>query len=142
MKLRMGGQIFQEVTIPLLWGRRAVVQHDDGALSVIDLAGPHARSEIVADLPAAGVEFLPDVDGFTIRSQDGESLYRYNPRTKVLSPIGLKLPEIELGPQGTRIGTSFIGGSMISGFGVGIAVQEDSVAIGAPLPPNLADLIV
>lgn len=141
MNIRMGGQLFADVSIPLLWGRRAVVQDQVGRLSIIDLSRTRARLEVLADKPAPGVEFVPDVDGFRIRDE-GRDLYRYNPKAKQLAALAGALPEVQLTPTGTRVGSNFIGGGTISGFGVGISVQEDSMSIGGPLPPGLAALVV
>lgn len=141
MNLAMGGQTFVDVVIPLLWGSRAIVQDGRGKLSVIDLSGASARLEILADKPAPGAEFAPDVEGFRIRER-AVDLYRYAPDSRTLTGLALALPTVELSDAGTRIGTNFIGGGMVSGFGVGIAVSENGIAIGAPMPPNLAELVI
>ena len=140
MRLRMGSQLFEDVVIPVLWGERAVVQDDAGALSVIDLGHEAAKLEVLADAPAPGVEFLPDVDGFTIRTSAGE--YKYNPLTKTLSDPTGRLPDVQISVDGIRIGSNFVGGGTVSGFGVGIAISEDGIALGAPLPSGLAALVV
>lgn len=141
MNLRMGSQLFQNVDIPLLWGTRAVIQDRTGKLSIIYLGGSKAVLEILADEPAPGVTFKPRVDGIVI-TQDGLELYSYNPREKLLSPIGLSLPECQITPWTTRVGTNQFSGNVISGFGVGIAVTESSISMGAPLPAGLAKLAV
>ncbi len=69
MNLQMGSQRFVDVEIPLLWGTRAVVQDRDNHLSVINLDGPKARLEILADKPAPKARFTPTFDGFTILSR-------------------------------------------------------------------------
>lgn len=141
MNLAMAGQTFLNVTIPLLWGSRAVVEDRGGKLSVIDLSGETAKLEVLADRPAPGVEFVPDLDGIRIRER-GADLYRYSSASRTLTGLSLRLPEVELSPTGIRIGTNFIGGSTVSGFGVGVAVTETGIAIGSPLPPHLAELVV
>jgi hypothetical protein len=141
MKLEMGSQVFEEVDIPLLWGERAVLQDQEGALSVIDLSGPSARLEVVADGPAPGVEFVPIEDGFIIRSGHAD-LYSYAPNSKSLTPIALRLPEVQVADDGTRIGSSYFEGNVILGSAVGIHVSEQGISIGAPLPEGLAELVV
>jgi len=141
MNLRMGSQIFRSVQIPLLWGDRAVLQDSKGRLSVIDLSGPKARLEILADKPAEGTAFRPRIDGIVIL-RDGEELYAYNAREKVLSPIALQLPECQITPWTTRVGSNQFSGNLVSGFGVGIAVSGSGIAVGAPVPPGLAKLVL
>jgi hypothetical protein len=141
MNLQMGSQRFRDVQIPLLWGERAIVQDRKGRLSIIDLSGSNARLEILADEPAPGVSFRPRVDGIVIL-RNGEELYSYNSKDKLMSPITLKLPECQITPWSTRVGTNQFSGNFISGFGVGIAVTENGIAVGAPLPAGLAKLAV
>jgi hypothetical protein len=141
MNLRMGGQVFRDVQIPILWGDRAVIQDRHGRLSVIDLSGEVAHVEILADEPAPGIEFRPRIDGVAIL-REGTELYSYDPREKLLISISLGLPECEISPQRTRVGTQQFIGNIISGHGVGIAVTRDEIRIGAPLPPRLAKLVV
>src|SRR5712692_9899225 len=105
MNLRMGGQYFKDVQIPLLWGTRAVLQDKQGRLSVIDLSSDTASLEILADEPAAGVAFAPRVDGYVILA-DGRELYAYNPQERLLSSISLELPECQILPRGIRVGTN------------------------------------
>jgi hypothetical protein len=139
--LRLGSNEFVDVSIPLLWGTRAIVQDRGGALSVIELGGQEARLEVLADKPAKGVEFVPDLDGFVVQA-DGARAYRFNPSSHTLTDLGDALPEVQISPGGTRIGTNFVGGSSVHGFGVGIAVTDSGIAIGAPLPSGLAELVV
>ncbi len=141
MNLKMGSQVFVDVQVPLLWGTRAVVQDKAGRLSVINLAGDAAKLEILGDKPAPGVAFLPTIDGYTILSND-KQLYTYNPKEKTLTSINLGLPECQIKPWEIRVGSSVFSGNTIMGFGVGIAVRESGIAIGSPLPPGLAKLIV
>ena len=141
MNLKMGSQVFVNVQIPLLWGTRAVVQDEEGRLSVIDLAGDTAKLEILGDKPAPGVAFVPTIDGHTILSND-KQLYTYNPKEKTLTSISLGLPECQVKPWEIRVGSSVFSGNAIVGFGVGIAVQESGITMGGPLPPGLAKLII
>lgn len=142
MRLRMGSQNFQDVTVPLLWGTRAVLQDRHGRISIVDLGGERANLEIVGDTPAPGVEYRPTVDGFVIMV-GAEDLYQFDPTRHKITPLTLDLPECEITPHQTRIGSSIIANSSISGFGVGIRVTPGGgMAIGAPLPPGLAALDV
>jgi hypothetical protein len=140
MNLRMGSQVFRDVKIPLLWGDRAIVQDGRNRLSVVDLSGKSAHVEVLADEPAPGVAFRPQVDGVVIL-QNGVELYSYNPREKTLSSLSLGLPEVQIDATGTRIGTNWFSGYVVTGHGVGIEVKnEGSISLGAPLPANLAKL--
>ena len=141
MNLQMGSQIFRDVQIPLLWGSRAVVQDQERRLSVIDLSGGIAKLEIVGDKPAPGIEFVPTVEGFEVLA-DGEPVYSYNPDRKTLTSLALGLPECEIGASHTRVGSNIFSGNIVSGFGVGIKVSSKELAVGAPLPPGLAKLVI
>ena len=141
MNIEMGSQQFINVEIPLLWGTRAVIQDQEGHISVIDLSGDAARLEIVGDKPAPGVEFVPTLDGFEILL-NGEAIYSYNPTEKKLISITLRLPDCQISPAETRIGTNVFSMNIVAGFPVGIAVSEKGIALGAPIPPGLAKLIV
>jgi len=137
MNLRMGGQVFVNVGIPLLWGDRAVLQDERRGLSIVDLSGEKAFVEVVADEPAPGVEFLLRLDGVVIL-RDGIELYTYNQRDKSITSKSLGLPDVEIGDQTIRIGGLSLTGNLVSGSGVGVAVSKSGIAIGAPLPPGLA----
>jgi hypothetical protein len=141
MNLKMGSQTFIDVQIPLLWGSRAVLQDQLGRLSVINLSGGASRLEIVGDKPAPGIEFLPSIDGYEILSK-GKPIYRYDPEEKTLSSIDLGLPDCQVGRWQIRVGSNVFSGNTVIGSGVGIAVTEDGIAMGAPLPPGLAKLVV
>ncbi|WP_456427719.1 hypothetical protein [Rhodocaloribacter sp.] len=138
MNIRIGSNDFIGVDVPLLWGTRAVLQDKQGRISVIDLAGEEARIEILGDKPAPGVEFLPTSSGFEIL-HDGEPLYNYNADEKLLSSLGVgSLPDCQVLRNGVVVGTNRFMGNMVSGYGVGIAVDEKSISMGAPLPDKLA----
>jgi len=141
MNLQMGSQSFSDVEIPVLWGTRAVIQDKEGRLSVIDLSRAVATLEILGDQPAPGATFLPSLNGFQIL-ENGTALYNYNPTDKTLSGLGVKLPECQILPNNIRVGESVFAGNIVSGFGVGILVNEDGFGMGAPLPPGLAKLVV
>jgi tricorn protease-like protein len=142
MDLDMGSQTFEDVEVPVLWGTRALLQDKKGRVSVIDLGGSAARLEILADAPAIDVKYALNLDGFTILSDDGAELYTYTPAEKRISDVSLGLPEVEIAADRIRIGTSTFSGNMVRGFGVGIAVTEDGMALGASLPEGLARLAV
>jgi len=139
MNLRIGGQTFINVDVPVLWGQRAVIQDAQNRVSVLDLSGEKPRLEILSDEPAPGVPFRPAFGGIIILRDDQE-LYRYNPEEKALYSIGLGLPDLEFGELGTRIGSNWFEGNLIAGAGVGIAVEKNGISLGAPLPPGLARL--
>lgn len=138
----MGSQKFVNVEIPLLWGTRAVVQDRDNQISVINLDGPEARLEILADKPAPRAKFSPTFGGFSILSPDGDELYSYSPKDKKLSSARLGLPDCQVRSDAIWVGTKRFSGNMISGYGVGISVTKTGIGMGAPLPSNLAELVV
>lgn len=141
MNLNMGSQVFRNVQIPLLWGKRAVLQDEKGRLSIIFLGGSEPEIEILGDKPAPGIKYELIKDGFKIY-KDGAELYAFYPEKKIISGLSIKLPECEIGKSGTRIGTNMFSGNMVVGFGVGIVVDERGIGMGAPLPPELANLKV
>ena len=141
MDLMMGSQAFKDVDIPLLWGSRAILADKQARLSVIDLHGPAPKLEIIGDEPGPGIEFSPTIDGFEVLDE-GAALYTYNRNEKILTSIGLNLPECQISPLGTRIGTIFFSGNVFVGPGVAIKVDEEGMSMGAPLPPDLAKLVI
>ena len=141
MNLKMGSQIFSEVKIPLLWGERAIIQDKKNRLSVINLSGKKARIEILADAPAKGIDFEPTFSGFKI-IENREALYLYDPSQKRLESLSLGLPVCEVSPSGIRIGTNQFSHNYFGAVGVGISVTSEGIAMGAPLPTGLAQLVV
>jgi hypothetical protein len=137
----MGSQVYENVEVPMLWGVRAVIQDQKGRISVIDLSGDKARLEILGDVPAPEVEFRPRVDGFVIL-QHGRELYGYDPTQKLLTSIALGLPEVQISENLTRVGTNQFSRNRVSGHGVGIAVDPESISVGAPIPKGLAKLVI
>ena len=117
------------------------MQDQEGRLSVINLESGDAKLEILGDEPAEGIEFVPVDDGFGILD-NGKLIYEYNPEEKKLSSIELALPDCHISASQIRIGTNTFSNNIVSGFGVGIKVDEGSIAIGAPLPPGLARLVI
>ena len=139
MNLNMGSHTFRDVTIPLLWGSRAIVQDKAGRLSVIDLNGESARLEILGDKAAPGVAFAPHLDGFAILSPAREQLYSYSPREKRVSTRRWNLPDCQILKDRILVGTNTFSSNMVSGFGVGIAITEDGgLIMGGPVPSGLA----
>jgi len=141
MNINLGGQVFVGIQIPLLWGTRAILQDKETRLSVIDLSEIEAKIEILGDKPASGIEYSFNIEGFTI-IKNGYEIYKYNPTDKLITSIALNLPECKISPKEIRIGSSIFSGNMIVGYGIGIFVSEHGMGMGAPLPPNLAKLIV
>ena len=141
MNLLMGSQAFMNVEIPVLWGQRAVLQDNQGRLSIVDLSGEKARLEVLADEPAPGVGFRPGFDGMVILQGDVE-LYKYNSRDKSISSITLGLPDVEISAGGIRIGTNRFSGNVLAGSGVGFAISKEGIGIGVALPPGLARLTI
>lgn len=141
MNLNMGSQSFENVEIPLLWGRRAILQDAKGRISIISLDGDEAVIEVLGDKPAPNIQYELIDDGFKI-IVDEEELYTYDPSRKVVTGLVLKLPECEIQSSGIRVGTNMFSGNMVVGFGVGIVVDERGMGMGAPLPEGLAKLVV
>lgn len=142
MNLRMGGQFFANVDIPLLWGTRAVVSDRSDRLSIINLEGSEAKLEILGDQPAADIEFRPLSGGAVEILDNHVALYTFDASSKTLRGIKLKLPECMIEANGIRIGTNYFSNNTVVGAGVGLVVSEHGMGMGAPLPPNLARLRV
>lgn len=142
MKLNLGGSTFDNVKIPVLWGKRAVLQDSGGRLSVVDLSGSAARIEILGDKVAIGVRFSPTTDGFKVLTSTGQALYTYSPQSQRITSESLKLPELQITRSQIRVGTNTFQSNMVSGFDVGIVVEEHSISIGAQMPEGLAALVV
>ena len=141
MKLKIGNNVFEQVQIPMLWGQRAVVQDDEGAVSVVDLGGDTAVLEVLADEPAPGVEYVPVDGGFEVL-REGKPAYSYIADSKILRSSSGDLPEVEIGEDALRIGTNLFQSNMVVGSPVGLVVSSEGIGLGAPLPPGLADLVV
>lgn len=142
MRIKLGGSVFENVRVPVLWGKRAILQDSAGRLSVIDLGQAVARIEVLGDKVARGIRFTPTVDGFKVLTDDGQALYTFSPRDRRLTGESLRLPELQIKPSQIRIGTNTFQSSMVSGFEVGVVVEENGIGLGAPLPQGLATLVV
>ena len=141
MNLNMGGQVFDNVEIPLLWGKRAVLEDKKGRISIISLEGKDAVIEVLGDKPAPNIQYELIEDGFKI-IVDGKELYNFDPERGIITGLLLNLPECEIQKSGIRVGTNMFSGNMVAGFGVGIVVDERGIGMGAPLPEGLAKLVV
>src|SRR5450759_1361286 len=106
MNIRMGGQFFMNVKVPILWGSRAILQDQHGHLSIINLEGDSAVLEVIDDHPSAGASFLPRTEAFVILDRDGTELYAVNPKTKSVTSISLRLVPVTVGLQELRVGTN------------------------------------
>jgi hypothetical protein len=142
MNIEMGNQTFRNVAIPLLWGTRAILQDKKGRLSVLNLAGPVALTEIVGDEPAPGIRFVPKLEGFAILGANKHELYVYIPEKKRLTESSEDLPECEVRSDEILVGSNRFAGNMVSGSGVGISITQNGIAMGSPLPAGLAKLVV
>jgi hypothetical protein len=141
MNLKLGSQIFKNVQIPLLWGKRAVVSHSNGALSLIYLGGETAIPEVIADKPAIGVDYSERDEGFVI-FLDGIESYFYSPAKKLLRDLVGSLQECEISSTGIRVGTNQLQGNTFMGPQVGIGVTEQGFFMGGPIPKGLAPLLI
>lgn len=141
MRARFGSQIFENVSIPVLWGKRAVIGHPGGALSIINLADSEAKPEIIGDTPGTMVSFSEQEDGYVIYVDDSPQ-YFYSPTRKLLRDLTGRLPDCTIRDNEITIGTNRISGSMISGTGVGVGISEQGFFIGGPIPEGLAPLVL
>jgi len=142
MNLKFGSNLFLDVSIPVLWGQRALIQDTKGRLSVIDLSGSAAVLEVLGDEPAPETEYRPVVDGFQIL-RGGKAQFKFNPTDHLLTALSSRLPEIQISPHETRVGTNTFSGNSVIGMAVGIVVTEQGIQFGVSnVPEGLADLVV
>lgn len=142
MNLKMGSQNFVNVQIPLLWGKRAVIQDSQNRISIISLEGNEAKIEILADQPAPDIEYeLIEENGIKIFFE-GKALYSYSPKMRTITPFSLNLPECEIQESHTRIGTNIFSKGTVIGSGVGLIIDETGFGMGGPLPEGIAKLKV
>ena len=141
MNIKIGANYFNNVSIPILWGERAILQDQEGRLSVVDLRSGNPRLEILGDTPAQDITYLPTEAGFEIREGE-EAIYTYDPNEKILSVTSSGgLPDIQVSSTGIRVGTNHFLGNVVSGSAVGIAVSPSGVSLGAEIPPSLVGSI-
>ena len=141
MNIRFGSQTFRHVSIPLLWGSRAVIGHPNETLSIIDLSRSTALPEVIIDKPAPEIEYAQEQDGFTIYSE-GTAAFFYSPGRKLIRDLRGSLPECEVTKDQVRVGTNTIQQAIVVGSPVGIGVNENGFFIGGPMPPASATCCV
>jgi hypothetical protein len=142
MDFRIQGQFFAHVKVPVLWGSRAILQDQQGHLSIANLEADPVVLEVIDDQPGPGTNFAPLTEGYLVLDVEGAKLYAVNPKTKSLIPFVLRLPPATVGVRELRVGADIFAGNMVVGIGVGIVVTESGIAFGGPLPPALAALRV
>lgn len=140
MNIRISGNIFQNVSIPLLWGKRAFIQDDQGRLSIINLSGSNATLEVLFDKPARGVPHKPFEGGFEILH--GDPNYSYLVDDNIVKSSDGSLPEVTLYNDGLKIGGATFRNNTVIGSSIGIQVTEQGFMMGGPLPKGLAELSV
>ena len=142
MNFRLSGQFLADVKVPILWGSRAILQDQQGHLSIINLEGDTAVLEVIDDQPASRANFSRTTEGFVILDAEGTELYAVGPTTKSVTSALLRLPAITVGLREVRVGTNVFVGNMVAGLGVGIVVTEVGLVLGGSLPAGLAGLRV
>jgi hypothetical protein len=141
VRICFGSQVFDNVQIPVLWGKRAILGHPSGELSIVDLSELAARPEIVADKPWMNIEFSEKEDGFVI-FKDHTPAFLYSPPRKLVRDLSGNLPECEISKDRIRVGSNTIQNSHFGGTQVGVGISETGFFIGGPAPPGLAPLIL
>jgi len=141
MNLNMGGQRFEDVKIPLIWGKRAILEDNTGLISIILLDGTKAVLEVLGNEPAPNIQYEVIEDGFKVIN-NGQELYSFDKERRVIKGLSQKLPECEIQSGGIRIGSNILSRKKTTGFGVGVAVYEQRIVMGNSLPEGLARLVV
>jgi hypothetical protein len=140
MDIRVGTQILEDVGIPVVWGDRAIVQHSERRLSVIDSRSQPARLEILKDQPAPGVNFVPTLSGFRILPFRGGA-YEYNKTDKTLTSATNDLPECQIGEDYVRVGSGIVHKNPDHRTDASLLVTASDVRLVNRLPDMLAELI-
>ena len=140
MNLNMENQIFEDVRIPLLWGKRAILEEKTGRISIILLDDNKAVLEVLRNEPTSNIQYKPIEDGFKVIHY-GQELYSFDRKKRILTGHSQKLPECEICGGGIRIGSSILFRSKAIGFGVGVEVYEQRIVMGNGLPEGLARLV-
>ena len=135
----MGSQKFKNVEVPLLWGKRAIIQSKEGKISIISLEGRDAIVEILENEPAPDIDYEKTSNGFKLIIQ-GRELYSFDPNNKAVVGIDLNLPKCQIQDSCIKVGSSVFSGNSFTGFGVGILVDNNGISMGGPLPEGLAKL--
>jgi len=140
MNLSMENQIFEDVRIPLLWGKRAILEDKIGRISIILLDGNKAVLEVLGNEPTSNIQYETIEDGFKV-IHNGQDLYSFNRKKRVITGHSQKLPECEIRVGGIRIGSNVLSRSKAIEFGVGVEVYEQRIIMGNSLPRELARLV-
>jgi len=140
MNLDMGNQIFKDIKIPLLWGKRAILEDKTGRISIILVDGTKAVLEVLKNEPAPSIQYELIEGGFKVIS-NGQALYSFDKERRIITGLSQKLPECEIQGSGIRIGSNILSRSKAIGFGVGVAVYEQRIVMGNSLPEGLARLV-
>jgi len=140
MNLNMENQTFEDVRIPLLWGKRAILEDKKGRISIILLDGNKAVLEVLGNEPASNIQYETIEDGFKV-VHNGQDLYSFNRKKRVITGHSQKLPECEIRGGGIRIGSNVLSRNKTLEFGVGVEVQEQRIIMGNSLPRGLARLV-
>ena len=141
MNLNMGSQRFEGVKILLIWGKRAILEDKTSRISIILLDGAKAVLEVLGNKPAPNIQYELIEDGFKV-ILNGQELYSFYKKRRIIKGLSRKLPECEIQSGGIRVGSNILSGNKGIGFGVGIAVYEQRIVMGSPLPEGLAKLVV
>jgi hypothetical protein len=143
MKMTIGGNAFEDVGVPVLWGNYAVLQGPDGHLSIVDLSGPEAQLILLEDEPARDTSYRPVDGGYELLDDQDKPLISFrHTDTRLLEDVAGRLPACEISARGVRIGKSFFSGAMVVGGAVGIVADERSISVGGSLPAQLAPLVI
>jgi len=140
MNLSMENQIFEDVRIPLLWGKRAILEDKIGRISIILLDGNKAVLEVLGNEPTSNIQYEAIEDGFKV-IHNGQDLYSFNRERRVITGHSQKLPECEIRGGGIRIGSNVLSRNKAIEFGVGVEVYEQRIVMGNSLPRGLARLV-
>lgn len=140
MNLNMENQTFEDVRIPLLWGKRAILEDKKGRISIILLDGNKAVLEVLGNEPTSNIQYETIEDGFKV-IHNGQDLYSFNRKKRVITGHSQKLPECEIRGGGIRIGSNVLSRNKTLEFGVGVEVQEQRIIMGNSLPRGLARLV-
>jgi len=140
MNLNMENQIFEDVRIPLLWGKRAILEDKTGRISIILLDGNKAILEVLGNEPTSNIQYELKEGGFKV-ILNGQDVYSFDKRRRVITGHSQRLPECEIRGGGIRIGSNVLSRSKAIGFGVGVEVYEQRIVMGNSLPKGLARLV-
>ena len=140
MNLNMENQIFEDVRIPLLWGKRAILEDKTGRISIILLDGNKAILEVLGNEPTSNIQYELKEGGFKV-ILNGQDVYSFDKRRRVITGHSQRLPECEIRGSGIRIGSNVLSRSKVIGFGVGVEVYEQRIVMGNSLPIGLARLV-